>query len=64
MQKKDDRPKKSKPLKDKKSLTDSIKELEERGSKMYWQKGEQDEFLDKKETRVYKLLKRNKTGED
>jgi hypothetical protein len=64
MQKKDDRPKKSKLLKNKKSLTDSIKELEERESKMYWQKEEQDEFLDKKETRVYKLLKRNKTGED
>jgi hypothetical protein len=49
----------------KKDLTspkDSIKELEERESKMYWQKEGQDEFLDKKEDREHKLLKRNKIG--
>jgi len=54
----------TKPKKDliRPELKDSIKELEERESKMYWQKEGQDEFLDKKEKREHKLLKRNKIG--
>jgi len=41
-------------------LEKSIKELENRKSKMYWQDKEQDEFLGRREKKEYRFLKRKK----